>query len=114
MTTFLPKEVQQDLDRARALKKRLKSRHRVRFGGNMYPVIDMWKNGFSVESGDAPKMGGLVDIFEGANHLSRCLIIASDEQNGEVMFEFKRSTLVEDQAPLDFVRSSNTPIALLN
>ena len=114
MTTFLPKEVKEDLEKARAIEKRRRARHRIRFDGNMYPVIDLWENGFSVESKDAPKMRGLVDIFEGSTHLSRCLIIASNEWNGEVAFEFKRSTLVEDQAPIDFVRPKGSPIALLN
>ncbi len=113
MSTFLPKEVQEGLDKARVNEKRRKARHRVKFDGNMYPVVDLWDNGFSVESEDAPQMRGLVDIFEGPTHLSRCLIIASDEKNGEVSFEFKRSTLVEDQAPLDFALRSDAPIALL-
>ena len=114
MSTFLPREIQDGLDKARASEKRRKARHRVRFGGSMYPVINLWENGFSVETENTPNMRGLVDIFEGANHVFRCLIIASDEHNGEVSFEFKRSTLVEDQAPLDFVRPSDSPIALLN
>ena len=114
MSTFLSKEIQDGLDKAHARKKRRKALHRVRFDGSMYPVIELWENGFSVESENASKMRGLVDIFEGPNHLSRCLIIASDEQNGEVKFEFKRRTLAEDQAPLDFVLPSDAPIALLN
>lgn len=114
MSTFLSKEIQDGLDKARAREKRSKALHRVRFDDSMYPVIELWENGFSVESENAPNMRGLVDIFEGSNHLSRCLIIASDEQNGEVRFEFKRRTLAEDQAPLDFVLPSDAPIALLN
>ena len=114
MSTFLSKEIKDDLRKARASEKRRKARHRVRFDNSMYTVIELWENGFSVESENAPNMRGLVDIFEGPNHLSRCLIIASDEQNGEVTFEFKRRTLAEDQAPLDFVLPSDAPIVLLN
>ena len=59
-------------------------------------------------------MRGLVDLFEGSNHFSRCLIIASDEQDGEVKFEFKRSTPPIDKAALDFARRTNARVALPN
>jgi hypothetical protein len=114
MSTFLSKELQKGLDDARASDKRRKSRFRVQFDGDMYPVLKMWDSGFSVESDRAPQMRGLVDLFDGARHLSRCLIVASDEENGELAFEFKRSTPVKDKAPTDFPRIKSAPIALLN
>ncbi len=80
----------------------------------MYPVLKLWTTGFSVDAENAPHMRGLVDIFEGPKHVSQCLIVASDEENGEVKFEFKRSTPTSDKAALDFVRSPDAPVALLN
>ena len=59
-------------------------------------------------------MRGLVDLFEGSNHFARCLIIASDEQAGEIKFEFIHSTPPIDKAALDLTRCPNAPIALLN
>ena len=50
MSTFLSKEIQDGLDKARAREKRGKALHRVRFDDSMYPVIELWENGFSVES----------------------------------------------------------------
>ena len=114
MSTFLSKELQKGLDDARASDKRHKSRLKVQFDGDMYPVLKMWDTGFSVGSDRAPQMRGLVDLFDGARHLSRCLIVASDEENGELAFEFKRSTPAKDNAPLDFERIKSAPIALLN
>ena len=114
MSTFLSKELQKGLDDARASDKRRKSRFRVQFDGDMYPVLKMWDSGFSVESDRVPQMRGLVDLFDGARHLSRCLIVASDEENGELAFEFKRSTPAKDKAPTDFPRIKSAPIALLN
>ena len=114
MTTYLSKEVQQSLDEARAQRKRKKARYRVQFDGSMYPVLKLWDTGFSLGAEAAPYMRGLVDLFEGSNHFSRCLIIASDEQDGEVKFEFKRSTPPTDKAALDFARRPNAPVALLN
>ena len=114
MTTFLSKEVQKGLLEARAQQKRRKARYRVQFDGSMYPVLKLWTTGFSVDAENAPHMRGLVDIFEGPKHVSQCLIVASDEENGEVKFEFKRSTPTSDKAALDFVRSPDSPVALLN
>ena len=114
MTTYLSKEVQQGLSEARAQHKRKKARYHVQFDGSMYPVLKLWDTGFSLGADAAPHMRGLVDLFEGSNHFSQCLIVASDEQDGEVKFEFKRSTPPTDKAALDFARRPNAPVALLN
>jgi len=114
VSTFLSKDLQKGLADALANDKRRKSRIKVQFDGDMYPVLKVWDSGFSVEADKAPRMRGLVDLFDGARHLSRCLIVASDEENGELAFEFKRNTPVEDEAPIDFERIKSAPIALLN
>ena len=90
-----------------------KGRLRVRFGGEGYPVLKYWETGFSVDADDAPQMRGLVDLFDGARHVSQCLIVASHEENGEFKFEFKRNTAAHDDAPVDFEKNLNAPIALL-
>ena len=59
-------------------------------------------------------MRGLVDLFEGSNHLSQCLTIASDEHDGEIKFEIKRCTAPTDKGALDLARRPNAPVALLN
>ena len=66
-----------------------------------------------MDADDAPQMRGLVDLFDGAQHVSQCLIVASDEENGEFKFEFKRNTAAQDIAPVDFEKDLNAPIALL-
>ena len=114
MTTYLSKVVRQGLTDARAQHKRKKARYRVHFDGSIYPVLKFWDAGFSLWAEAAPNMRGLVDLFEGSNHFSQCLIVASDEQDGEVKFEFKRSTPPTDKAALDFARRPNAPVALLN
>ena len=114
MTTFLSKELHADLTRAQKDKKVKKSRLRVEFNGALVPVLKLWDNGFSMDIEHAPHLRGLVDIFDGSRHLSQCLIIASTEENGEIHFEFKRSTDVTDTPALDFVLAKNKPVALLN
>ena len=82
-------------------------------GDEIYPVLRFWEEGFSLNPENAPKLRGLVDLYDGSRHLYQCLIVASDLENGQMVYEFKRNTSVEDKAPLDFARDENAPIALL-
>ncbi|APG45763.1 hypothetical protein [Phaeobacter porticola] len=113
MTTFIPKAVQDALDAARLEGMKHKSRLRVAVDDHVFPVLSMWKDGFSVEVADVPQLRGLVDLYDGTHHLSQCLIVASDEESGEMRYEFKRATVVTDSAPLDFYRAPDAPVALI-
>ena len=113
MTTFLPKEVREGLDAARLAALKKSSRLRVLADDQFVPVLHMWTGGFAVESESAPALRGLVDLYEGARHLSQCLIVTSSEEDGEMRYDFKWSTTALDHAPLDFERDEDAPIALL-
>ncbi|MFV1495696.1 hypothetical protein VWY34_04410 [Phaeobacter sp. JH20_02] len=113
MTTFVPKSVLDALDAARLDGMKRKSRLRVSVDDHMFPVLRMWKDGFSIEAADAPQLRGLVDLFDGSRHLSQCLIVASDEEGGEMRYEFKRATPASDKAPLDFYRAPDAPVGLI-
>lgn len=82
-------------------------------GDESYRVLRFWKNGFSMEEETAPNLRGLVDLYDGSRYLYQALIVTSEVEDGEVKFEFKRSTAAVDKAPLDFERDENAPIALL-
>ncbi|MEM8690615.1 MAG: hypothetical protein AAGG57_01900 [Pseudomonadota bacterium] len=113
MTTFLPKYLADDVRDARLSARQKRSRLRVRIGQKAYPVIDMKPSGFTVAAKDAPHLRGLVDIYDGAIHLFQCLIVASDETDGHMTYEFKRMTAVHADAPVDFARDPLAPVALL-
>ena len=113
MTTFLPKDIQNDLDAARIAGLKKASRLRVEAGDQQYRVLHRWATGFAVEAGVVPMLRGLVDLYDGATHLAQCLIIAAEEEAGEMRYEFKRATEAHDKAPLDFYRAPDAPIALL-
>jgi hypothetical protein len=113
MTTFVPKEVQAGLDRARLARMKKASRLRISFDDKTYKVLRMWKTGFSIDAETAPQLRGLVDLYDGAIHLFQCLIIANERDEDEMLFEFKRLTAVSEQPAIDFVRDSDAPIALL-
>ena len=114
MTTFLPKEVQEGLEQARGRDRRKKARLRVSVDEfTLYPVLEFRDGGFSLDAANAPKLRGLVDLYEGSRHLYQCLIVASEEDGTLMRYEFKRSTAAVDRAPLDFARASTAPIAYL-
>jgi len=113
MTTFLPKEVQDGLEQARDRDRRKKARYRVAVGEMTYRVLELRDGGFALDIADAPKLRGLVNLYEGSRHLYQCLIIASEEDGTLMRYEFKRSTAAVDRAPLDFVREATAPVAYL-
>ncbi len=113
MSTFVPKEVQAGLDHARLQAMKSESRLRIFVGTDAYAVLSMWKTGFALEAGSAPHLRGYVDLYDGAIHLFQCLIVASEEEAGEMRYEFKRLTAVANGAALDFERAVDAPVALL-
>jgi hypothetical protein len=113
METVLSKEVQAGLDAARIASLRKSSRLRIDVDGVTHKVLRMWKGGFAMEASEAPHLRGLVDLYDGANHMFQCLIVASDEEGGEMRFEFKRATPVASAAALDFERAVDAPVGLI-
>ena len=113
MSDFLPKEVREGLEQARKQSLRKKSRMKVRAGDQTFTILRFWDEGFSLDAEEAPRLRGLVDLFDGGRHLSQCLIITSAENDGERVFEFKRATVASDNAPLDYESNKNAPAGLL-
>ncbi|MCG6883588.1 MAG: hypothetical protein LJE62_07525 [Silicimonas sp.] len=113
MSEYLPKDVREGLELARKQKLRKKSRMRVRAGDQVFTILRYWDQGFALDAEDAPNLRGLVDVFDGANHLSQCLIVASEEDGGQMVYEFKRATPHAEKAPLDYEIAENAPMALI-
>ncbi len=113
MLEFLPKDVREGLDTARKRKLKSQSRLKVRVGTKEFPLLRYWDEGFALDRDDAPSLRGLVDVYNGAQHVSQCLIIASSEEAGEMIYDFKRVTLASNNAPLDYVRAANAPVGLI-
>lgn len=110
---FLSKEVQAGLDQARMRSMTRKSRLRVHLGGQVFPILQFWKDGFALDSKVTTQLRGLVDVFDGARHEFQCLIIASRSEGDILICDFKRATRVTDRAALDYIRDENAPIAYL-
>ncbi|MEM9971353.1 MAG: hypothetical protein AAF762_09675 [Pseudomonadota bacterium] len=113
MLEYLPEDVRAGLAVARKRKLKSQSRLSVRVGETDFQLLRYWDVGFALDSDDAPNLRGLVDVYDGSRHVSQCLIIASSEEAGEMIYEFKRVTLASDMAPLDYERDENAPVALM-
>ncbi len=113
MSEYLPVNVRQELEMARKQKLRKKSRMRVSVGDQQFTILRYWDEGFALDADDAPHLRGLVDVFDGARHLSQCLIIASEEDAGEMVYEFKRATPHVETAPKDYEIADDLPVGLL-
>lgn len=113
MLEFLPKEIRDGLEAARKRELRRKSRLRVQVGHAVFPILRFWDDGFALDASLTPNLRGLVDVYDGANHIFQCLIVASTTDNGELICDFKRSTAVLDRPALDYWRDENAPVGYL-
>jgi hypothetical protein len=102
MSTFLSKEVQAGLDAARKRSQKRSSRLLVEANGQTFRILRFWDGGFALDAEDAPKLRGFVDIYDRGFHLYQCLIVASEQENDQMIFEFKRLTAIHDTPPVDF------------
>jgi hypothetical protein len=113
MSSFLPQSVRDELAAAQKTARRRRATRVVHIGDEAFAILEMTDRGFCVDADDAPRLRGLVDIYDGPRHLYQALIVAS-EQVGDVMrYEFKRNTAAALHAPVDFETGRDQPIGLL-
>jgi hypothetical protein len=113
MLEFFQKDLVTALRSAGMAKAKRKSRLRVQVGSAVYPVLRMWHDGLALDAALVPHLRGLVDVYDGANHIYRCLIIASTNDGGELICDFKHATRVLDRPALDYVRDESAPVGYL-
>lgn len=113
MFEYLPKDLQDGLDAARKRAEKRKGRLCIHIDGQVHPIRRWWEGGFALSARHAPSLRGLVDVYDGPKHIFRCLVIASQSDEEEVICEFKRSTAPADRAALDFCPEAEAPAGLL-
>jgi hypothetical protein len=113
MSDFLSPQILAELDAARRLKIRKQSRMRVLAGGQIYPILRLLPEGFTLDAETVGHLRGLVDIYDGGRHLSQCLIIASAIEAGELVCRMKWQASARVAPPLDYVRDETAPVGLL-
>ena len=113
MSTFLPTDILDHLEEARRRGWHTSPHLRIEAGAQRLAVTRAWEGGFALHASTAPKLRGLVDLYDGARHLKRCLIVASEKDGEEMCYELKVVNDATDEQPVDFERASDAPIALL-
>ncbi|SFD06749.1 hypothetical protein [Tropicimonas isoalkanivorans] len=114
MSEFLSKALLDDMERARRSANRKRTHMTVCAGGQEFTILRYWNTGFALDAADAPGLRGLVDVYSGAKHLCQALVVTSSEEQGERVYEVKRSTPAQNTAPAaDFVRDRPEPAGLL-
>ncbi|WP_298258826.1 hypothetical protein [uncultured Litoreibacter sp.] len=113
MIEFLPKEIEEGLAQARLKAARKKTRLKVQSGEEMIPLARLTDSHFAIERDLAPRMRGLVDIYDGTRHMYQALVVATSFDGDAVVFEFKRNTAIATGPALDFVREEHAPVGLL-
>ncbi len=111
--SYLPNDIQTALDQARENLTRVSHSLTLRAGGRAYPVLRLVEDGVAVSLGEAPHLGGLVDLYDGDQHVSQCLITASRDEGAVRIFEFKRVTAVANAPAIDYERAAFQPAGLL-
>ncbi|WP_254054662.1 hypothetical protein [Roseovarius sp. EL26] len=109
--SFLPKEISDGLERARKLAERKNPKLKVCIDGQNHRVLSAWDDGFALDPD--VRIRGRVALYDGERLISHCLIVASEEADGERRFEYKRITEAVEEQPLDFYRAPDAPVALL-
>lgn len=113
MIEYLPKEIADGLAAARLKAATKKTRLRVQSGEDMIPLVRLTSTHFAIERELAPRLRGLVDIYDGARHLYQALVVATSFDGDAVVFEFKRNTATADGPARDFAPEDNAPVALI-
>ena len=113
MSDFLPREVREGLEAARKRALRKKTNMRIEVGGQRFHILRYWDEGFALDAEETPHLRGLADLYAGPKFMGQCLIVASAEEAGQMVFEFKRTATAHDSAPVDFARPDDAPVALL-
>ena len=113
MSTFLSKDVLAGLKAAQKTDLKKKNCFHVEFNKVRYPVLLLKQGGFCLQADMAPEIRGLIDLYDGDEHLQQCLIVASKQESGVVHFEFKRRTATTTIAPKDFYQEKSV-VALIS
>ena len=87
---------------------------RIDRDGHGFWALELRESGFDIAEADAPRLRGYVDLLHGEERLARCLIVCAAAEGGVVRYDFKRRTEDGPQAPADYARDPDAPVALID
>ncbi len=86
---------------------------RVTAGGESFPIGELGREGFTLAGEARPNLRGLVDIYDGTNHILQALVVRAGGSGEAPRYEFKLRTQPRDKAPRDFAVDPAAPVGLL-
>jgi len=92
MDVFLPQGFVAGVGRGKTHGAKRVSQMSVQAGGTRYPVSRRWDTGFAVSASEVPPLKGVVTLYDGVEPVGECLIMNSQELEGELVFTIKRAT----------------------
>jgi hypothetical protein len=113
MLEYLTEDIRKGLEAAQQRARRSRGRLAVHVGDAVFPLLRLWEQGFAVDSARVPRLRGVVDLYDGPTHLSHCLIVATQADGGETIYEFKRATPATAGAALDYISETPRPAGYL-
>jgi len=113
MLEHLPEDVRRGLEAARQRDTRRGTRLCVHLNDAIFPLRRLWEGGFAIDADRAPRLRGVVDIFDGPHHLLHALIIASELDEGEMRYEFKQATAPGRGPARDYAEDRPAPSGYL-
>ena len=111
--SYLSQEVLEGMRAAARADRARKGRICVHSGEAVHKVLRLWRTGFAIAPSATPPLRGLVDLYDGTRHLSTCLIVASEYDGAEMIYEFKRNTAAVERSALDFARDGVVAAGLI-
>lgn len=105
---ILPNDVLAAMHAATDRETRRRSRLRIEVAETSYRVLRRWRGGFALDAGQIGHLRGRVGLFEGIQHLSECLIVASELADGELICTIKSETPVSRGPAQDYERDETT------
>ena len=113
MSTYLPPDLLGAVGDAIRLRTERRNNLRVTAEGRSFMVLRMDGSGFWITAEGAPQLRGLVDLYQGGVHIARALVVASEEEDGAMRYEYKRATAPAQAPAVDFERDQAGPAGYL-
>lgn len=114
MDEFVSQDIVTGLAKARARPVGRKRRLRLQVGESVFPVLDVWKGGFSVSKEDCPNLRGFVELYDGTRHIASCLVVCAKQDDDVMRYEYKRVTRAQMEGAKDFVVDLTAPTGYLS
>ncbi|KEJ90986.1 hypothetical protein [Sulfitobacter donghicola] len=91
MDIFLPEGFEPSQTRTPKSRPARNRKLSVEAGGIHYPILRRWETGFAAAADKVSNLSGVVNMFEGAEHVHQLLITGQEVVDDQVVFSVKQA-----------------------